>query len=52
MPSDLTEISTNMSHSQLLEVLKYCPASRFYGYGEAFVNEQTMKVNRARNLVI
>ena len=51
IPTDLTDIS-NMSHPQLLEVLKFCPASQFYGYGAALINEQTMKVNRARNLVI
>ena len=51
MPSDLTAV-LNMSHTQLLEVLKFCPVSQYYGYGSAFINEQTVKVNRARNLVI
>ena len=49
-PPEITTI-LHMDHSQLLLVLRYCPASQFYGESDAKLNEQTMKFNQARQAV-
>ena len=43
---------SKMSHMHLLKVLKECPASEYFGWNEARLNEQSLTLTKARMYAI